>query len=450
MSSHWSMSSELSPVGQERRDAFVNTVYHLTDDFFSMETIHEVLIKGGQRLADRLAKNKVLPTLSADYFGWRVEKDWWGFFVSRGNMRGDPPYPYSSNEPTMYGAPYSEIYLSYLESREQEAKVAEEIRQLETNRTAPAPLRLPSSTERRPELMAKLWDELLPGRPYEHGCDEPFALRITSSDWGLEVNIGSCFGTTEEEVTDSINRASFMLGAEVVVLFISDADGKIFLALGLEEGAEVENSAVKRRFKAAWFDLLAVNLQWLRLRPVNIVTALDEINKNLIRPRPNKLMAEMEKARMEIPGKVESRILQARQLKPEDPQRAVKFLRVQLASTRVAARAAAANIDAEFSAIKSFVTDPRFGCLATRELTKMVEDAAVSVAEEHVRLLPVDCRDIEEAEETVTGFVLSGSWDDVLSRGKRLEVCERTLGQYPLLRRSLDAWVAQMRIRLSG
>ncbi|KAI1451422.1 hypothetical protein F4805DRAFT_103089 [Annulohypoxylon moriforme] len=275
------MSVSLSVAESRRRAELVDIIHSATGPSYSKERIQGLFDDGATYLVKKLASEDFLPTLSADYFSWSMEKYVWEFLVEQGNIFRGTPVPYSIHRPRMYGGPYCQAYLSYLFDQEQEPEVVEEIRMLKESR---------------------------------------------------------------QRLTKQFNSS-------------------------------------------------------------------------------------------------------------ENYGRALQVLDMQVARTLVIARRKAAkipvslnDIDADFAALKGFVADEGFCCLLRQELVNIVESAAISVAEKKVQQLIAPFWSFEGAEEALTKFVSADSWNDILPRDKRLEVCERTLSRYPLSRGSVDAWVARMRI----
>ncbi|XDG01682.1 hypothetical protein ABKA04_001297 [Annulohypoxylon sp. FPYF3050] len=274
---------------------------------------------------------------------------------------------------------------------------------METNRDVRAStieaLRKMPPADRDEGVIAKLWREIFPNTTYEEGYNQPFVICLTSFDSKLEFNVGSCLGVDADEVD-----------------------------IGLTE------PTVKRRLKQAWLDLLAVNMEWLRLRPINIVEAIDEINRDPVHSSF-------------------AYLIHKRELSPEHPERAIKLLNFQLAYVRRAVRQAVKQLAVTngdtgnlLQSLAQIAVDEKYGCLARYELMKLVQPAAFVLAQRHIRQMTLDYnqgRNEAKLAARMSEFVLSKAWDNVLSRDKRIEIC--ALG----LQGSNSEWAMKMKESLS-
>ncbi|KAI0893371.1 hypothetical protein F4806DRAFT_499215 [Annulohypoxylon nitens] len=432
------MTSSLSAQARARRADFVEKAYDLVKSKLSKAVVAKLV----EDCADHWARSTArlapsLPTLSADYFNWHVEKSAWGFLVRKAGMANPPPYPFLREEPKMYGSPYSEIYISHLAKVTEQAEVAAEVRKMEMNQDVRASaieaLRKMPPADRDEGVMAKLWREISPNTTYEEGCNQPFVIRLTSFDDKLEVNVGSCLGGDADEVVTNLARASTKLCHEVRLALVEN-EGHLFLVVSLRKDVDLAEPAFKRRLEQAWLDLLAVNLEWLHLRPINIVEAVDEIKRNPVRSSFVRLMTDQARARTNLDRNIQAYLLRKRELSPEHPERAIRLLNFQLAYVRRAARKAVnllavtnGDIGDLLQRLAQIVGGEEYGCLAKYELMKLVQPAAFVLAQRHIRQMALDYnQDRNEANlaARVSEFVLSKVWDNVLSRANRIEICD--------------------------
>ncbi|KAI1453634.1 hypothetical protein F4805DRAFT_461539 [Annulohypoxylon moriforme] len=422
-----------------------------------MEDIRRI---GTSFLCDKLAQAGSLPTVSARWFRWRIDEKIWGFFLGRGE--NPLPFPYQASEPEKFGKPWCETYLTHLQTRGGVAGASgsgssgfvatgSSVKEMELKQLAPFSLRsdedveIPDGQKRHPELLASLWEKMFPALPHQYGCDRPFSFRLLTNDGVFSWR--GCLGGSGEEMEDTARRAAAMLGGRDFVLIVVLAESsQIFLDLEFAPCAEMDCPAVQSRFLRAWQDLQEVNLGWLKMREVHLLSALGAIYERRITGAPNPLEAQTLNAR------AARGVMLERKLRMGDQYGVVRRAALREAAEMKVDAADGAEqdrLDRGMRAVSGFVRDGRFGCLAKEELLEMVKDTAVELAGIRVRQLVGGELGSEQLERGLASFVSEPQWNDVATSDVRLDVCVGEIGRLPNPSRSLYEWAAKTRLRLA-
>ncbi|KAI1652381.1 hypothetical protein F4813DRAFT_394754 [Daldinia decipiens] len=368
MSSSWEMSAALSAEEQKRRDAVLEAIMDITN--YEKAFIESFFKRSEDKVAGYLARKDFLPTLSANYFSWSVERHLWAAIVREKEDSNSPKFPFAA-APDKYGPPYSEIFISHLAEKGAESDIAGRLRELEHiafGQPSGEQRETPAGLKRYTEFLKALWTKMF-----------------------------GCIARDPDETNTVAQRTAFLLGGrEVALIVITNDEKQVFLALDFDKKGEKENPAVQYRFQNAWLDLLCLNVQWLSGRNVNILTYLDELNVNHLGARFLHVAAGTEKELLARQDRIHNEVRKARDLRPDDPERAVILLRFQDRQVRAVAKREAsmivpigvstANYDASFARIVSLVRDKRFCCIPKDELIAMVETQAINLVSLHVKM----------------------------------------------------------------
>lgn len=178
-----------------------------------------------KNLAIDLAREDILPTITANYYSWMVEKNMWTkicryialeigeetkrvpvsstretltITVHEKEGPGCPKFPFEC--PEMFGQPYSLIYLSHLFDTEE--------RRLKEKALGPVGVEyeLPPGVKRNWEYLVSLWERMVPGRPYEEGCDKSFMIRF-GHEYG-EIDYHKCIARDPDETSTVMQKAA--------------------------------------------------------------------------------------------------------------------------------------------------------------------------------------------------------------------------------------------------
>ncbi|KAI0846201.1 hypothetical protein F5Y00DRAFT_244315 [Daldinia vernicosa] len=296
-------------------------------------------------------------------------------------------------------------------------------------------------------------------REYEKGCDEPFVVRFLCND-GVNY-FHECIARDPDETNTVAQRAAFLLGGrEVALIVIINDEKQVCLALDFDETAEKENPAVQYRFQSAWLDLLRLNVQWLSGKNVNILSYLAELNTNRLGAGFMHIAAETEKEFEARQNRTKNSVREARELRPDDPERAIVLLRFQTRQVRAVAKREAsmiapigvstANFEASFAGIVGLVRDERFCCIPKYELMAMVETQAANLVSLHVKMSLDRSESPREFEDFLDDFVVDPDWDDIMSPHGRVDVCESTLAEIDEICPLVKAWAAKTRARTAA
>ncbi|KAI1411321.1 hypothetical protein F5Y13DRAFT_191259 [Hypoxylon sp. FL1857] len=386
-----------------------------------------------------LFRSGVASTLSANWLSWRLEWDVWAILVKDGTA-----FPFEDQKPAMYGPPYSEIYLAYVQTR------------LPTGDVPTLKREVPSGVERHPDVLLAMWQKAFPGRPFEDDCDRPFVVRFRCDDG--YVFFHQCIARDEDEFEEVVAEAAFVLGGQEVVLIVEMYEkGEVYIALDFDEKAKMDDIGVQTRFRDAWCRLKDLNVQWLLGENVHIVQGLRNMLTSQFRGKHFSGVTATEKALREYRKRAGARLREANELRPDDPERAFKLLEVQIKHVRGVAQKKAAelqktevdilNAKEVFTQVNNFVSDPRFQCLTMVERMGLVENVSASLAEAKISLL-IDSTTKDQTGNALASFVLFAGWDNIMSRPDRLEACKNRLAQSGLSLERVEAWVETTRARL--
>ncbi|KAI1404181.1 hypothetical protein F4819DRAFT_483801 [Hypoxylon fuscum] len=151
-----------------------------------------------KNLAIDLAREDILPTITANYYSWMVEKNMWTKIFHEKEGPGCPKFPFEC--PEMFGQPYSLIYLSHLFDTEE--------RRLKEKALGPVGVEyeLPPGVKRNWEYLVSLWERMVPGRPYEEGCDKSFMIRF-GHEYG-EIDYHKCIARDPDETSTVMQKAA--------------------------------------------------------------------------------------------------------------------------------------------------------------------------------------------------------------------------------------------------
>ncbi|KAI1086042.1 hypothetical protein F5B19DRAFT_200970 [Rostrohypoxylon terebratum] len=130
----WDTAYSLSAQVKARRAELVRKAHPFVKSIYTKELVATTVEKCADKWGRKAARERFfLPTMSADFFNWSVEKASWEFLMSKAKLANPPPFPYASQEPKRYGSPYSEIFLSHLADLEQDTEVTAETREMDTD-----------------------------------------------------------------------------------------------------------------------------------------------------------------------------------------------------------------------------------------------------------------------------------------------------------------------------
>ncbi|RYP26376.1 hypothetical protein DL768_011744 [Monosporascus sp. mg162] len=445
------LRAALTAEEQRRRDAVLKVLSERTS--YTKDNVSYLFKRCEEKMLDQLVTSKELPTLSASYFAWCVECNVWDLVFGK-EGKEIPAFPYQ--RPEKYGQPYSQTYLAGLQKRMARDAAAGTLDELDAavfgaarGQTDDVPL----GCERHPEALARLWEELWPGRPYEVGCDGPFEILFPVDDF---VYFHQCVPSNLDEVKGALRYAAYQLGGQEVVLIAAMGAAKsVKLCLDFDEGARFAEPSFARRFRQAWEDLLRVNLEWLAGRTVNINTFLAELNENLAKKPGSRLFDRVEKAHASR-RRLEDRLAEAAELRPDDPDGALRLLAFQHQVVRMEALEEAASIPqrpaddpaawtAYFELVDGFARDPRFCCLSRHDIAKMIEPKAALLGLARVEYILQNAADKDEARRGLNEFVADKAWARVLTPSKRVEFCVAELEKHPETADDAEAWGAYFR-----
>ncbi|KAI0109719.1 hypothetical protein F4814DRAFT_450680 [Daldinia grandis] len=429
MSSSWEMSAELSVEQLKRRNAVFKAIMDVAG--YEKAFLESFFKRSEEKVARYLAGKGLLPTLSANYFSWSVERHLWAVIVGENKDSHCPKFPFAA-APNKYGSPYSEVFMSYLAENDAQEEIAGRLRELEQialGQPRAEGRETPAGLKRHPEFLEALWKKMFGVRDYEKGCGEPFVVRLLCND-GVNY-FHECIARSPDETNTVAQRAAFLLGGrEVVLIVITDGDNRVFLALDFEEAAEKESPAVQYRFQNAWLDLLRLHVQWLSGKNVGILSYLHELNANRLGARFMHVAAETEKE------------LEARQ--------DLRAVAKRDASTIAPIGVSTANYEASLAGIVSLVRDERFTCIPKYELMAMVETQATNLVSLHVEMGLDRSESPHEFERSLDDFVVDPDWDDIMSPHRRIDYFESTLAKIDKIRPLAEAWAAKTRTRTAA
>ncbi|KAI4858837.1 hypothetical protein F4820DRAFT_467786 [Hypoxylon rubiginosum] len=459
----------MSAEERERRDEVKKGILKYAKYKNFTDKILEAQFKGFQeRMALSLARDNEPPTISANYFSYLVERNVWGYNFDERKDPASPRFSFPAPE-IKYGTPYSEVYLTTLEAKQRPKGIAKDISRLEgkakaSGSVATVQYLLPPGVKRNQKYLAKLWDIMFPGRQYEDGCDEPFAILFPGDE---QVHIHECIGPNPDDSTAAITKAANMLGGkEVVLIAVKKSDGKVFLCLDFDKSVDVEaveaeeDVGVEVRFQAAWFNLLSVYVEWLRGSNVLITTCLRKILKVRKVAYFRYKDAEVRQAWEEWKARGKERVRQAHALRPGAPDHAFKLLSMQLDMVREIAEDKAAevvvpdkaNLDYELvrNTLDDFVRDQRFQCMSRYQLAKVVEGTATKLIQVRLeQLLDKAGESAELFKQLLNAFMTKELvWDNIMPPLKRLKVCEECLVGCESMKPTVVAWVSGIRLDL--
>ncbi|KAI0381259.1 hypothetical protein F5Y04DRAFT_289135 [Hypomontagnella monticulosa] len=435
MQSNNEIRTALSATEQKRRDEVFAALVEKTE--FTKADLESIFKRGQGKFAAALVRDDVLPTLSADYFAWNLEKDLWSILLKEKTNPNFPPFPFKDAEPPMYGAPYSGVYLACLAEKVSSDRVAETLRGDKNERKL-----IPDGAFFHPAALDDAWKKMFGDRPFENGCSRPFVILFPEEDGSGYAR--ACLGNDEKTEKENLIKVESTFGHQKEFLLrairSSEDDKRVYVAVDFAEDiADVTSSPVQSRLQRVWFDLLAVNLEWLSGRAVNIVDAFMEVYDGRLSSGSSHLKDEMELGLQLHREHVEASIRQEYELRPDTPERSLAFL---TENVRAAAHSKAAsfrveeitalNLDENLALVDEFVSGQRFSCLAKAELAKMVENVSIHLAQLHVNELVKSSRkekaiDKKMAEDRLAAFVVDPDWDHILPSQTRFEVCEKCL-----------------------
>ncbi|KAI1774836.1 hypothetical protein F4818DRAFT_416868 [Hypoxylon cercidicola] len=451
----WEMRAALSADEKKRRNAVIDAIVKKADGTVSYKLLKDAFANCETRLAEWLAKKGVLPTISANYFSWEVEKSMWEINLNK--KPNGPKFPFEP--PKMYGVPYSGIYLSCLGARQ-------DMSLLEAKAFGPpagAQYQLPTGVKRNQKYLAKLWGVMFPGRPYEEGCDEPFVVRFPCVD--EHVFFSQCVARDLEETSAVMQEAALMLGKEFVLIAVMNASNQPFICLDFDESVDLEKVeaaedwSIQSRFQRAWFDLLGVYLEWVRGRNVLLIHALRDMHKNRVVANFRHMAAEVSDAQKARRERAKDRARMSHEILPDAPEKTKVLLKIQVHRVReAAAKEAAAFVipdkdDDDVDYLKAqvwlsdFVQDERWGCLMKYELMKLVEGAATKLVRVRFeQLLDRANQSADLFERLLDSFMTKELiWNGIMPPFDRLRVCEECLVGWKAMRPRVDAWISKIR-----